>query len=203
MIKNMFLPFIQKALNAYINLDPESTARLQPLCGKVATIEFLPFHFNYQCVFTDSEIHVQAEECLVSDVKIGGTPLQMLGMMMADDKRQFFAEDIRIEGDAELGQRIVELFDQLDIDWEEYMAKVVGDIPAHQVGRLSRGVFGWMQQIRETLTQDMAEFIHEEAAWVPTHEVVEEFFQEVDTLRMDVDRLEARVKAWVEKEMTL
>ena len=164
----MFLPFIQKALNAYINLDPESTARLQPLCGKVATIEFLPFHFNYQCVFTDSEIHVQAEECLVSDVKIGGTPLQMLGMMMADDKRQFFAEEIRIEGDAELGQRIVELFDQLDIDWEEYLSHYLGDQVAYRVGQGVRQVGKRLDRVRENFPTHLKEYLQEKIKLLPT-----------------------------------
>jgi len=194
-VKNALLQLIQTALNTYLHLDPESPLRLQGLDGKVATIEFLPFHLRFQCVFADAKIRIQTDELLVSDVIICGTPLQLLGMMIAEDKRRFFAEDIRIEGDAELGQHIVDVFDHLDIDWEEYLAKIVGDIPAHQIGCWGRRMVNWVQQTQQILMQDTTEYVQEEIAFSPPREAIAEFFHEVDTLRMDVDRLAAKVQA--------
>ena len=194
-MKNFLLSSLTKALNAYLALDAESEQRFQSLAGKVLTIELLPFHFIFQMVFTEQGVELQAEECLVAAAKIRGTPLQFVGMMIAGEERQrFFAEDILLEGDAELGQQVVELFDRLEIDWEEYLARVIGDAPAYQVSRGIGSMKKWLRQAGESLRQDGADYLHEEKNWFPTKEALADFFDEIDGLRMDVDRIEAKLQ---------
>lgn len=194
-MKNFFLSNLTKAINHYLALDSESPARIKKLQDKVVTIELLPLHFIFQCVFTEHSVQIQADELLHAHTKIRGTPLQMLGVALAKDERQrFFAEDIVMEGDAEVGQQMVELFDDLHIDWEDYLARMVGDVPAYHVSRFMRGMREWLTQTEKTVAQDISEFIHEETTWLPAREALQDFFHDVDVLRMDVDRLEARIK---------
>jgi ubiquinone biosynthesis protein UbiJ len=189
----MLLPSLTKAINAYLRLDPESKQRLKNLRGKAITIEFLPFHFIFQCVFSEDSVELQADEWLQTDTKIRGTPLQMLGAMLTKDNRQrFFAEDLLIEGDATIAQQVIELFDELQIDWEEYLSRLVGDVPAYHVGRTLRDMKEWLHNTEKTLAQNINEYIHEEAGFLPVREALQDFFSEIDTLRMHVDRIEAR-----------
>ncbi len=59
------LPAItSKAINAYLNLDPESQERLTKLQGKVITIEFLPMHFVFQCIFSEDSVTLQKDNLL-------------------------------------------------------------------------------------------------------------------------------------------
>jgi len=194
-MKKTLLASLTKAINAYLDLDSESKQRLKKLKGHVITIELLPFHFIFQCLFSERGIDIQADEMLVADAKIHGTPLQMLGVMINKDNRQrFFADDLIIEGNAEFGQQVVELFDELHIDWEEYLSRLIGDIPAYHTGRFIRDISTWLKNTEKSFATDVNEYVHEEAKWLPTREALHDFFAEIDTLRMDNDRLEAKVK---------
>lgn len=193
-MEKLFLPTLAKALNAYLQMDPESTSRLHKLQDKTVAIQFLPLPFTFQCVFHSDHISLHHNDSLICDTTIRGTPLQMVGMMLAGENRHtFFADDIQIEGNAELGQQVVELFDELEIDWEEHVSNIVGDIPAHHAGRVLRSVKDWLQKTEQSFSQNINEFIHEEIDWFPTPEAIQDYFADIDALRMDADRLEARI----------
>lgn len=194
-MKKLFLPSLNKAINSYLNLDPESKMRVKKLSGKAIAIELLPFHFRFQCVFSEDNVEVFSDESIETETQIRGTPLQMMGVMInKDNRQQFFAEDITITGNAELGQQVIALFDELQIDWEEHMAQFVGDVPAYHVSRLMKKMGGWLRHSENSFSQDVNEYIHEEAGLFPSNEAFQDFFNDIDALRMDVDRAEIKIK---------
>lgn len=193
-MKKIFLPSLANAINAYLKLDPESQKRLQKLRGKVITLELLPFHLVFQCFFKESGLEIAADETLPAETKISGTPLQLCGVMLTKENRNhFFADDVAITGDAALGQQVIELFDDLQIDWEEHMSRFIGDVPAYHIGRFVSQVGNWFQNTEKSFAQDVTDYIHEEVKWFPSREALTDFFNEVDTLRMDVDRIAAKI----------
>ncbi len=194
-MKKFFLTSLQTALNHYLALDPESKQRLLVLQGKIATIELLDMGLTLQMIFTDSRIEIKRDEFLKPDTIIKGTPLSLLRMALTEgDRKHFFANNVSIEGNLDLGQHIIDLFDELEIDWEEYASGWMGDVPAHQLGRVARGAKKFVKHVRETLLQNTNEYVHEEVDLFPAREAVQDFFKEVDALRMDVDRAEARIE---------
>lgn len=193
-MKPIFLPMLTQAINTYLQLDTESAKRLRQLNGKRITVELLPFHWIFHCVFDEKGVAIEESESSPHDTYLRGTPLQMMGVMLAKENRQrFFADDLTIEGDAEVGQKVIALFDELQIDWEYYLSRLVGDVPAYHARRLVESVGDWLKNTDKTVSQDIAEFIHEEAGWLPAREALQDFFQDIDTLRMDVDRIEAKI----------
>lgn len=190
-----FTSALTTAINAWLGLDPESAARLKKLRGKTITIEFLPMHFVFQCAFSEKGVEIFQGEEREAETKIRGTPLQMLGVMINRDQRhKFFAEDLVMEGNAELGQQVVELFDEMDIAWEDYFSKVAGDVPAWHAGRLVRGIRAWADRAVSSLTGNINEYLNEETRWLPAREELADFFNDIDALRMDIDRAEARLQ---------
>ncbi len=195
MIKSFLLQPIEKALNRYLALDPESHQRLHGLEGKTITIHLEALQQYFQLTIHEKTIRVTAGETLPAEIKIRGTPLNLLSLALSRDKKNhFFTETVAIEGNAELGQQIIDLFDQLEIDWEEQLAGWVGDFPAHQLGRLAQKFLAWGQEAKTSLTQNLNEYVHEEKPWFPPAAALADFLSEVDDLRLDLDRLEARVK---------
>lgn len=197
MLKNSLLSAINAGINHYLQMDPESSVRLAKLHGRTIAIECLPFGFIFHCVFSPQGVTVQtADESLVAETYIRGTPWHMAGAMMTRENRhRFFAEDLVIEGDAELGQQVVNLFDELHIDWEEHCARVIGDVPAYHLGRFTKRAGSLLKDIGDSFRQNVSEYVHEEAEWLPAREALQDFFNDIDTLRMDVDRAEARILA--------
>lgn len=193
-MKQLIRDTLQAALNRYLALDPESAARLARLEGKVVAIELLGAGITMQLLFLNASIRLQWEEELPADTYIKGTPLTLLRMSLTEgDRKHFFADDVSITGNLDLGQAVIDLFDHLEIDWEEYLSRVVGDIPAHQVGQWARRLNKLKQRTRSIFLQNTNEYVHEEAELFPAREEISDFFHDVDSLRMDVDRMDARI----------
>jgi ubiquinone biosynthesis protein UbiJ len=193
-MKKMILSSLSKSINTCLHLDPESKERIKPLHGKTIGIEFLPLHFSLLCTFNENGIQLLSDEIMDVETTIRGTPLQMAGVMIDKKNRQrFFADDLSMEGNAELGQQVVELFDRLQIDWEEYLSRIVGDIPAHHAGRLVSKFKGWLTDSGNDFCEDLGDYLQEETKYLPSRESLNDFFSEIDLVRMDVDRMEARV----------
>jgi len=185
---------LEKAINRYLALDPESEQRIASLQDKVVTLEILGIPLTTQMVFTQKNIQLKWDNFSQADLTIRGTPLNLLHIsMVRDQRKQFFAEDVVVEGNMELAQQVLAIFDDLEIDWEEYFSQWIGDVPAYQTGRLVRHLKKFGKKLSQTFTYNLNEYMHEEINLFPPVEALQHFFQEVDELRMDVDRLEARI----------
>jgi ubiquinone biosynthesis protein UbiJ len=193
-MNHFIVNLLQKALNSYLLLDSESAARLQKLTGKIITLELLGLDTTFQLAFTHKEVELTMNSLLPADTTIKGTPLRLLHLALSKERKQFFADDVSIEGNIELGQKVIDLFDQLEIEWEEYAAHIIGDVSAHHLGRIQRGMKSWCQKTRAILLQDVNEYIHEEINLSPPSEALQDFFHDVDNLRMDADRLELKIQ---------
>lgn len=193
-MKTLVNKSLEAAINRYLSLDPESYTRLLALDGKILTIELQAISMTIPLKIECGKMQVLQEVPDNADVVIKGTPLSLLHMSISKDRKQFFADDVCIEGNLELGQQIIDLFDEMEIDWEEYISQIVGDVPAHQFGRFVQGIKGMTARVRESLFQNMNEYVHEEATLFPPKEALHDFFNDIDILRMDADRLEARMK---------
>ena len=109
---------------------------------------------------------------------------------------------MEIIGDTETGQLFNQILQQLDIDWEEHLSHITGDVIAHQMGRGLRGLLRWGRQVEDSLLQDTAEYLEEEKQLVATKYEVEVFNHDVDVLRNDIERLQARVQRLQDKMAT-
>jgi ubiquinone biosynthesis accessory factor UbiJ len=129
-----------------------------------------------------------------ADATLTGGPLSLLALGGAAAQTVLQRGDVAITGDAELAGKFRELLGRLRPDPEEELSLLLGDIPAHQLGRLARlaGDFG-RRAARVTL-QNLAEYLgHERRDLVPRNEG-EQFLHGVDVLREGTDRLQARLE---------
>ena len=186
---------LEKALNHYLAFDPASEQRMAVLNDKTVTIELLGIALTFQLVFCDGKIQLRWKDFLEPDLVISGTPLNLLHMSIlpASQRQVFFAEDVKVTGNMELARHVLAIFDEMSVDWEEISARLMGDIPAHQLGRFVRGIKNFSARVRGNFVQNVNEYVHEEINLVPPTEALQDFLHQVDDLRMDVDRLEARV----------
>ncbi len=186
---------LENALNRYLALDPESISRIALLRDKIVTIELLGLPLSMQMHFLTNKIQLHWDAFLPPDLIIKGTPLNLLHMSLApEQRRRFFAEDIVVSGNMELAQQVLNIFDDLEIDWEEALSQWMGDVPAHKTSFLLRELKTWGQHVRQALRQNTDEYVHEEIRLVPPTEELQQFLANVDELCMDVDRLQARVE---------
>lgn len=185
---------LEKAINQVLALDPDTMERLKALQGKVIAIELRVINVTLYLIPGIEGLDVFGHFEGEPDTILRGTPLAMAKMGVAKEAGDvLFAGDVEISGDVELGQQFRDILDDLDIDWEEHLSHLTGDVVAHKIGNLVRGALKWGKQTTATLGQDTAEYLQEESRDLPNRGEVESYLKDVDTLRSDVDRMEARV----------
>lgn len=185
---------LEKILNHYLSLDPQSAERIAALENKVVTIELSGIALTFQMFFINKKIALRWQDFHEPDLTISGTPLNLLHMRFAShqERQRFFAEDVKVTGNMELARHVLAIFDEMAVDWEEISARYVGDVSAHHLGRIAGGIKNFSARFRASLLRNVNEYMHEESDFVPPNEALQDFFHQVDELRMDVDRLEAR-----------
>lgn len=195
---------VEAAINKVLQLDPDSLARIQALQGKVIGIELRGMNIALYLLPDKHGLNVFSHFEGEPDTVLRGAPLSMARMGLATRASDsLLSGDVEIRGNVDLGQEMREIIDDLDIDWEEHLSRLTGDIVAHKLGGLVRGALDWGRKTADTLGQDVAEYLQEESRDLPTRGEVEEFLAQVDTQRSDVDRLQARVSRLERSQQTV
>ena len=100
----------------------------------------------------------------------------------------------------ELGQKVQNILRHFQFDGEEILSKGVGDIAAHQIGNTLRGLFDWGSYAIDAIARDSAEYAQEERRDVVGRYEMDQFNNNVDTIRMDVERIEQRINRLLQED---
>jgi ubiquinone biosynthesis protein UbiJ len=189
---------IESSLNAYLRLDPDSSAAMGAIYGRVIEFRIIGPDISLYCIASDGQIQVLTEYDDQPDAVVSATPLAFSRLGISGDPSKVVSSaDVQFSGDLEVGRHFYEFLLGVEIEWEELLAGRVGDIAAHQIGNVVRDIRGWLGHTRDSLRMDLSEYLQEESQIVPTRIEVEAFMDGVDVLRSDVDRLQARLERLV------
>ncbi len=195
MIPALLLAGLESAMNRYLALDPTTLARLAPLSGKVVALDLRGLNLTFYMTPHAGGLHLLGDYAGRPDTVIRGAPFSLARLgLVRGERGAVFKGDVEIRGDVELGQRFEAVLRDIDIDWEEQLSRLVGDVAAHQVGVAVRGLREWSAQGWDHLGRDGADYLQEESDYLPRRDEVEAWLAAVDHLRSDADRLAARVK---------
>ena len=182
---------LEAALDPLLRLDPEIRPRLAALDGAVIALEVAGLGLTVYLLPGADGIRVLDEYAGEPTVRVRGTPLALAQQGFG---QRSSGGAITIEGDVTVGREFQILLARLEFDGEEFGSRILGDAAAHQLGRLWRGLRGWREQTGATLRRDGVEYLQQELRVLPPRPEVERFLSAVDTLRDDVERLNARLE---------
>jgi ubiquinone biosynthesis accessory factor UbiJ len=188
-----FTAALERALNRYLELDPDSRARLAALRGGVVALAIEGTGHTLYFVPGEDHIQVTLHYDRPPDTLIRGAPLSLARLGLAGDTTRL-PDGVSLEGDARLGQNFRDLLRGVDLDLEEWLSRVTGDMFAHRVGDSLRAFAGWARHAADSLRMNAGEYLREESGVMPTQDEVNAFMDDVDRLREDIDRLEARIR---------
>jgi ubiquinone biosynthesis protein UbiJ len=193
-IKALLIATIETALGKYIALDNNKDTLLAPLRGKVIAVNIRPFGETVYLCLTDDSIQIIDQYTGQPDTTISGS-VWALGLMGISSKpmRSVFSGEIKIEGDIQTGKKFQGLFKKLDIDLEGLLAQYTGGHIANRISQFFRSGQEWSKETIETFKLNTSEFLQEETRDLPAKPEAGLFYQDVDRLRNDCDRLECRV----------
>jgi ubiquinone biosynthesis accessory factor UbiJ len=129
-----------------------------------------------------------------ADATVSGGPLGLAALAADSPEAVLQRGGVAIAGDAELAQKFRELGRLLRPDLEEELSLLVGDVPAHQLGRFARLGLGFGRRAVSTTVRNAAEYLAHERADLVSRNEGEQFLRGVDAVREGVDRLAARLE---------
>jgi ubiquinone biosynthesis protein UbiJ len=187
----MLTATIENMLNRGLPRSPRAQQLCTELTGRSVAVEIREIT-RLLVESTGSTLRITRGD-VGADAEIVGGPIGLLALGGDSPDAVLQRGEVEIRGDAELAQKFRELLLLLRPDLEDDLALLVGDVPAHQIGRFARGALSWTRKTALTGLENLAEYLgHERRELVPRNEG-EQFLEGVDALREDVDRLEARI----------
>lgn len=193
-IKPLLISAFEAALNKYLSLDEDVTLFLQPLAGKVIAITIQPFDETiYLCPTPHSIQIIDCYEGTLDTTLSGSLPAFGLMGLSSTPARSFFSGEVTITGDLSIGHQLQKLFDQLDIDLEEQLSHVTGDVIAHKIGYFFRSANEWNKESFNSLQLNIKEFLQDETQDLPPAPEIDILNEQVDQIKEDLERLEARI----------
>lgn len=187
---------LEAALERALALDPDTREALGPLEGRRLVLKLDSPPLALQLTVRDRQLLVgPVEEGQEPDLAVrstlSGLLSQLPGLRPGDGAP---VGKMRIEGDAELARRVQALARGFDPDWEAPFAAVFGDVVGVQVARALAGALRQAKVTGQSLARSAAEYVSEESRDVVPRAELEAFCEDVDILRDDVERIDARIR---------
>ena len=195
------LGVLEWVMNRALAADPEVHERLDELEGARIRIVSEPFPRPLDVAVRGHRLAVRIPEEAGraeeegADVTISGSPPALARLVAGLDAPDRLPAGVTISGDLALAQRLQRLARCYRFDWEEVLSRCFGDAGAHEVARQARAAGRFALGAADTLSRDVVEYLIEERSVVAGASRLERFFDAVDELRDDVDRLEVRIAA--------
>jgi len=185
---------VDPALERLLRLDPDAQRRVAALQGHGLAIEITGLDRVLYLEPDGERLRVTAEASQQPAARITGSPASLARLAGAGGTRALFGGGLAVTGDVTVARAYKRLFDTLEPDWEEALARALGDSAGHQAGRLVRGASAWFQRARAGRADDLRAWLTDESEALPPRAEIERWFDAVDQLRHDGDRLAARVE---------
>lgn len=187
------LKALTQLVNRYLRLDATSQTRLQALSNKAVFIEIQGLGLSFYLVVHPQQLEF-TQTHQPTTTQVCGTPLALLRFLNTRQAAPLVSnQTLTLHGDLHFLQELQRLFSDLNIDWEEYASHWLGDIAAYKIFQTGRDLRDWRQTTTAQLRQNISEYVQEELRYFPPRAELEDFYQAVDQLRDDSERLIARI----------
>lgn len=189
---------LETVINRYLALDPEVLEKMAAFSGKVIKIELTGINDKAKSLYLfpgASGIQISTEYEAEADTILRGSPISIFKMgLVSNVANMLLKSEVEISGDTRLGHQFKKLFSQMDVDWSEPMAALIGEAPAYQLQQSAKDIGQWAKQTTRSVSLTLSEYLQEESRDVVTETELQMFNDSVDQLRDNVDRLQAKIK---------
>lgn len=191
-MKQIGIEITEKVLNKMLTWDRQSLKLLAPLQDRVLCVVLpvlnLPVYATLRGeAFVLAPEHEEAADLTVK-VKPGFIIERLTGAEAGVGSR-----NLQIEGDVACASALKAFIEGYDIDFEARLASVFGDYLGHHMSQAGKGVAEYVGTMREHCREDVKSFLQDERSVLAPSKGISYFYDQVDVLRSDVDRLEARI----------
>lgn len=183
---------LQSCIDRYL-AKQDVLPSLGGLIGRTMTWEISPIALKLHFLFNEKGVEILDNLGIEPDVTMKGSPAAFLGLALEEHKLSFlFNGKLFIAGDIDTAQKAQRFFKQLHFDWEGALAEYSNDTIAHYTGKFLRYGFSRVKHCFTRMECHLKTYLQYEAEILPTRVEINQFLDDVDRLRGDVDRFVAK-----------
>lgn len=182
----------EKLINAALNYDPATRIAMAKLEPQVLAIHLTAPQLTIYVAPRNDGIHIlgQCESAITTELK-GSIPA--LITLLKSDRINLKDSGVQVMGSSHFLSELQQILKTLDIDWEEMLTQILGDVVGHQSAEFIRSKFGWVKDRASNIQRLTSEFLTEELKALPSKAELGFFNRQVDEIQLDVERIEARI----------
>jgi len=186
---------LENAINKLISLDEQTGQRLSEIDNRFISLEItdlditLVFHIQAPKIRLMTEFF-EADTLITTNSKT----ITEMGLQKVTGDSPSLHGKLEITGNIEVGQSFKSILDSLNIDWEEHLSHIAGDVFAHQFFRAANKFSEWGKETWQHFTQDSSAWLTDEQQLSPHKQEIENFTKQVNKTRNDVERIAARIQ---------
>ncbi|MDX1402897.1 MAG: SCP2 sterol-binding domain-containing protein [Woeseiaceae bacterium] len=192
------LETLLRPLAAMLNRQLQAKSPARELCaeldGRVFAVRVRDTSLVMYFLVGSGEITLAPEYDGEPDTVVTGSLLSLAALAGGNDQGVIRRGSIDLSGNPDVAQKFQKLLKYGRPDLEEELSAVIGDVAAHSIGEVVRRTQQWGVEAGATMMQNFSEYLQEESRAVPSRYETEGLLQEIEALRDDVARFEARLK---------
>ena len=193
MLLRGLLASVETGVNRILRLDSTAMARLQPLTGKVFAVECAAPPLQLFFLPSDEGLLLATQWAAEPDCTLRAPATSLLRLALSKDKSTILhSPEVELEGDSAVLMELAAVLQDLELDWEYELSNWIGPVATALSSGHLRSRANWYQQGFASLNQNLAEYLSEEARTLVGEREAQARFDELDQIKLDLDRLEAR-----------
>jgi ubiquinone biosynthesis protein UbiJ len=187
---------LQKLINDGLEYDLPSKEKVSRLAGKTLVLETIEPNISISVTIeSDGFVFLEAGKVVPFDAFVSGKASDLFAVMRSEDRTAAMMEhQISIEGDTRTFFTIQEIMSHLDIDWEMAIADKIGDTAAHAVADGIKFFGSMVKNQLSSFDRTSRNFFREESQLFVPSSLWQPHKDAVQALRMDADRLAAKIR---------
>ncbi len=187
---------IESIINTALKYDPASKQKIAEI-NDVLAIESTAPALTIYCHGTSDGVRIMSHCEAPTATQLTGTPLALISLLKKPTT--LAGSGVELAGSVGLLQRWQSILNNLDIDWEDAISSVLGDIAGPMAGKIISSGLSWSKQQGSEQTHKLKEYITEELKVTPSKAELVAFGDTVNEIKMDAERLQARFTELVRK----
>lgn len=189
------LASVEHGLNRVLRLDSTALPRLAALEGKVIAIDCLRPALQLYILPDEDGLLLAAHWESEADCTLRAPASSLVQLALAKDKTAVLhSPQVQLHGDSAVLLDLVAVLQDLELDWEYELSRWLGPVPTALLAGHLRLRARWTRQGLARFSQNLSEYLAEESRTLVGRREAEAAFSELDRVKVDVERLEARIR---------
>lgn len=195
LIKATLLASIERAVNAALQSDPQSLKQLTQHANKLVAFRSRLALTNAWLLIVEEGIELYHSSAAQADITIQASPFDLASVALNRQRlASLLGNRIQVSGNQALFLQLMQIFQQLNIDWGALLSPIIGDGLAQQLDHSGRQMLGWFKETGQMLGNQLTRYLQKETGLLALRRDVYEFGQDVQELITDVEQLDSRIQ---------